>query len=54
MRNVLPGTEPLCSGTTKFIKETGRNVFERFRINADVKTKGAFSRQENEIGRAHV
>lgn len=49
MRNVLPGTEPLCSGTTKFIKETGRNVFERFRINADVKTKGAFSRQENGI-----
>lgn len=40
MRNVLLGTEPLCPGTTKFIKETGRNVFERFRVNANVKTKG--------------
>lgn len=47
---ILPGTEPLCSGITKFIKETGRNVFERFRINANnVKTKGAFSRQKNGI-----
>lgn len=31
MRSVLLRTWPLCPVTTKFIKETTRNVLERFR-----------------------